>query len=54
LLRVQDKVCKMRDPPKSDRTNGRSTRTLAPVLQDPEKAVEFLKENKERAEPVKA
>ncbi len=59
LMRVQDKVRKMRDLTKGHPEElPIPTRTghalLPPELADPEKAVEFLKENKERAKPVKA
>jgi NADH-quinone oxidoreductase subunit B len=58
-MRVQDKVRKMRDLTKGQPEElpipARTGRVaLPPELQDPEKAFEFLKENKERAKPVKA
>jgi NADH-quinone oxidoreductase subunit B len=59
LMRIQDKIHKMRDLTKGDRAElpipARTGRVqLPPELTDPEKAVEFLKDNKERAKPVKA
>ena len=59
LMRIQDKIHKMRDLTKGDLAEiPIPTRTgrveLPPELQDPEKAVEFLTETKERAKPVKA
>ena len=58
LMRVQDKIHKTRDLTKGDlsaipipASTGRVA--LPPELADPEKAVEFLKENKERAKPAK-
>ena len=59
LMRVQDKIHKTRDLTKGDLSAipipARTGRVaLPPELADPEKAVEFLKENKERAKPVKA
>lgn len=59
LMRVQDKVRKMRDLTKGHPEElPVPTRTgrawLPPELADPDKAIEFLKENKERAKPVKA
>jgi NADH-quinone oxidoreductase subunit B len=58
-MRVQDKIHKMRDLTKGQPDQipipARTGRVaLPPELTDPEKAVEFLKENKERARPVKA
>jgi len=58
LMRVQDKVRKMRDLTRGDlATIPIPTRTghvgLPPELSDPNQAVEFLKETKERAKPVK-
>ncbi len=59
LMRVQDKIHKMRDltkgqPDQMPIPARTGSVALPPELQDPEKAVEFLKENKERAKPVKA
>jgi NADH-quinone oxidoreductase subunit B len=59
LMRVQDKVRKMRDLTKGDRAEipipTRSGNVaLPPELADPEKALAFLTETKERAKPVKA
>ncbi|HEY1186087.1 MAG TPA: NADH-quinone oxidoreductase subunit B family protein [Gemmata sp.] len=58
LMRVQDKVRKMRDLTKGDLAAlpvpARTGRVaLPPELADPTQAVEFLKDNKERAKPVK-
>ena len=58
LMRVQDKVRKMRDLTRGDLAGiPTPTRTgsvgLPPELTDPGRAVEFLKETKERAKPVK-
>jgi NADH-quinone oxidoreductase subunit B len=59
LMRVQDKIHKMRDLTTGDRAvipiPTRTGRVALPAeLADPEQAVEFLKETKERAKPVKA
>jgi NADH-quinone oxidoreductase subunit B len=59
LMRVQDKVRRMRDltkgQPEELPVPARTGAVLLPAeLDDPAKAVEFLKENKERAKPVKA
>jgi NADH-quinone oxidoreductase subunit B len=56
---VQDKVRRMRDltkdHPEELPVPARTGRVeLPPELADPAQAVEFLKENKERAKPVKA
>jgi NADH-quinone oxidoreductase subunit B len=59
LMRVQDKVRKMKELHKGRPAEvpipARTGSVLLPdELAAPEKAVEFLKENKERAKPVKA
>jgi NADH-quinone oxidoreductase subunit B len=58
LMRVQDKVRRMRDltkgQPEELPVPARTGSVRLPAeLADPEKAVEFLKEQKERAKPVK-
>ena len=59
LMRIQDKVHKMKDltklpPTEAELIPTRTGKVLLPVeLSDPTRAVEYLKESKERAKPAK-